>query len=125
MGFFWFVLGIAVVAAAGAAGLLVSGYRARRNRPKNGYRSDGDARLFIGGLLTIVPIVLVFVLVGVAIDRHYSESRCEQKSDVTGARYVWMDYHFFGYECLLRTPSGNITETPVLPLEDVTQRGAG
>jgi hypothetical protein len=119
MGFFWLILGISILLLIPAAGMLTHGLRMWR-RNHWGSFEDGEGLVIIGGLLCVPVLVLWIVLVATAIDRHYSETRCEQKAEFSGKPYVWLDYHYFGYECLLRTPSGNITETPVLPLEDVT-----
>lgn len=115
-----FVAALGVGFAVGAGLLWWGGIRAHRKD-----RFDGPGWWILAAVSGAISLVLMLVLAGTAIDRHYSERQCGQKNDVVGDRYVWMDYHYFGYECLLRTPSGNVTETPVLPLEDVTERVPG
>lgn len=124
MGFFWFVLGIAVILSGFGVWLLIRGYRMYHDPDRRGY-PDGDGLMIIGGCILVVPAIMFMILVGVGIDRHYSEVRCDKKAAISSKPFVWVDYHYFGYDCLLRTPSGNITETPVLPLEDVTERSGG
>jgi len=112
------------VAAVAAAVVLILGIRMWHRNDWRRY-SEGEGATIIGGLLLIPVLILWIILIGTAIGRHYSESACTKKAEAAAKPYVWLDYHFFSYECLLRTPSGNITETPVLPLEDVTERSGG
>ena len=120
----WLLFVLVLAALIGVPSVLIF-RRGWRLHQADHYKTDGDGLILSGVIGSFVAFVLLCVVVGIGIDRHYSKVRCDQKNEVTGDRYVWMDYHYFGYECLLRTPSGNVTDTPVLPLEDVTQRSGG
>jgi hypothetical protein len=118
MAMFWLLVGLGIIAAAVAAGLIFVGIRENRGSSYD----EGLGWFVTGALFACVPVTLGLLLAVTAVHRDIAETSCAKKNTLTGDRYQWVDYHFFGYECSLRTPSGNLTETPVLPLEDVTQR---
>lgn len=66
--------------------------------------------------------LLLLILAFVSVGRHYARASCERRDEASSAEYKWLDYHYFSYECLLVTSSGNITGQDVLPLEDLTNR---
>jgi hypothetical protein len=114
----WLIFMIVVIVLVGvAAGLLF--WRGRIVHRRDRY--DGDGYTILAGIAALIGVSLIAFTAGIAVDRHVSKHSCGIKAEVSGRPYIWVDYHFFGYECLLRTPSGNVTDTPVLPIENVTQ----
>lgn len=118
MALVWFLSAIAITALIPGLLLVRAGFKERR---KGGYLNDGVGFFLFAGLVLLIPLGIALTISGTAVGRSLSKTQCEKKAEATGGRYEWFDYHFFGYECQLRTPSGNITGTPVWPIENVTE----
>lgn len=119
---FWFYIALVAMFIAlafwGACGW-ADAYDRNRGRPSYD-KSDATVLWGIGtGIAAIAAVVMVVVLAATIIDRHVAPRSCAKRDAASSAEYKWVDYHFFSYECVLVTPSGNITETPILPHEDV------
>jgi len=75
---------------------------------------EGWVGAFIGtAILTgAAALVLVFCVVGISVDRHFSQKSCEARIEQIGnERFDWYDFTFFDYGCLEITDNGVAGDT--------------
>jgi len=75
---------------------------------------EGWVGAAIGGTTAagLAALILAFGVVGVSIDRHFSQKSCEARIEQIGnERFDWYDFTFFDYGCLEITDNGTTGDT--------------